>query len=110
MLVYDMHGDYLSLFKQNLFYNNKIKLFYPSLSVKAEDKEIIYTLINKLGKPLIEPQNDYLNTLLNKVKFDESSIIKFLNLISSLKGLELKISLWLKFNATYKTCNNVCCK
>ena len=89
MLVYDMHGDYLGFVKkQNLCPNNKIKLFYPSLSVKAEDKEIIYTLINKLGKPLTEPQNDYLNTLLNKVKFDESSIIKFLNsLISFSKGL-----------------------
>ena len=84
MLVYDMHGDYLGFVKkQNLFPNNKIKLFYPSLSVKAEDKEIIYTLINKLGKPLTEPQNDYLNTLLNKVKFDESlfddNTVKFIN-------------------------------
>ena len=89
MLVYDIHGDYLGFVKkQKLFPNNKIKLFYPSLSVKAEDKEIIYTLINKLGKPLTEPQNDYLNTLLNKVKFDETSIIKFLNsLISFSKGL-----------------------
>ena len=89
MLVYDIHGDYLGFVKkQNIFPKNKIKLFYPSLSVKAEDKEIIYTLINKLGKPLTEPQNDYLNTLLNKVKFDESSIIKFLNsLISFSKGL-----------------------
>ena len=78
MLVYDIHGDYLGFVKkQKLFPNNKIKLFYPSLSVKAEDKEIIYTLINKLGKPLTEPQNDYLNTLLNKVKFGAEKIVTY---------------------------------
>lgn len=81
MLIYDIHGDYLGFVQKNkqMFPDNKVKLFYPNLSIKSEDKEIIYTLIEKLGKPLTEPQNDYLNSLINKVKYEESSLIKYIN-------------------------------
>ena len=81
ILIYDIHGDYLGFVQKNksLFPNNKVKLFYPNLSIKAEDKEIIYTLIEKLGKPLTEPQNDYLNALINRVKQSDNSLVKYIN-------------------------------
>ena len=52
MLIYDIHGDYLGFVQKNkqMFCDNK-ESFYPNLSIKSEDKEIIYTLIEKLGKP-----------------------------------------------------------
>ena len=66
--------DYLEIHSKldcskKYFPDNKVKLFYPKLSVNSEDKEIIYTLIEKLGKNLTDPQNDYLNTLLKDVIF-----------------------------------------
>ena len=61
--VLDIHGDYLGFVQKQKkhFPSNKVKLFYPNLSVRSEDKEIIYTLIDKLGTSLKDPQKDFLN-------------------------------------------------
>ena len=85
MLVLDIHGDYLGLVqKQKKVYpNNKVKLFYPNLSVSSEDKEIIYTLIDKLGNSLTDPQKDFLSSLLEKVKYEGGSLLKYIKLLVS---------------------------
>lgn len=83
MLVLDIHGDYLGLVQKHkkIFPNNQIKLFYPNLSVNSEDKEIIYTLIDKLGNSLTDPQKDFLSSLLEKVKYESGSLLKYINLL-----------------------------
>ncbi len=83
MLVLDIHGDYLGLVQKHkkIFPNNQIKLFYPNLSVNSEDKEIIYTLIDKLGNSLTDPQKDFLSSLLEKVKYEGGSLLKYINLL-----------------------------
>tara|TARA_B100000700_G_scaffold211266_1_gene232208 strand:+ start:1908 stop:3596 length:1689 start_codon:yes stop_codon:yes gene_type:complete len=85
MLVLDIHGDYLGFIQKQkkLYPDNKIKLFYPNLSVSSEDKEIIYTLIDKLGKSLTDPQKDFLNSLLEKVKYEGGSLLKYIKLLNS---------------------------
>ncbi len=85
MLVLDIHGDYLGFIQKQkkLYPDNKIKLFYPNLSVNSEDKEIIYTLIDKLGKSLTDPQKDFLNSLLEKVKYEGGSLLKYIKLLNS---------------------------
>ena len=72
MVVLDIHGDYLGFIQKQkkLYPNNEVKLFYPNLSVSSEDKEIIYTLIEKLGNSLTDPQKDFLSSLLEKVKYE----------------------------------------
>ena len=83
ILIIDIHGDYLGFVQKQKKYfpNNNVKLFYPKLSVNSEDKEIIYTLIEKLGKSLTDPQNDYLNTLLGKIKYNGENLIDYINLL-----------------------------
>ena len=84
VLLLDIHGDYLGFVqKQKKFFpNNKIKLFFPKLSVNSEDKEIVYTLIEKLGKSLTDPQSDYLNSLLEKINYESgTSIVDYINLL-----------------------------
>ena len=83
VLIIDIVGDYLGFVQKQKKYfpDNKVKLFYPKLSVNSEDKEIIYTLIEKLGKNLTDPQNDYLNTLLNKVKYNGENLIDYIKLL-----------------------------
>ena len=83
-LVLDIHGDYLGFVqKQKKFFpKNKVKLFYPKLSVNSEDTEIVFTLIEKLGKSLTDPQNDYLNSLLERNSYKSgSSIVEYINLL-----------------------------
>ena len=84
MLVLDIHGDYLGFIQKQkkLYPDNKIKLFYPNLSVSSEDKEIIYTLIDKLGKSLTDPQKDFLNSF-RKVKYEGGSLLKYIKLLNS---------------------------
>ena len=49
ILIIDPHGDNLGIVqKQKLFPDHKIKLFYPKLSAPKNNKEIIFTLIEKL--------------------------------------------------------------
>jgi len=83
MLVLDIHGDYLGLVQKQkkLYPENKVKLFYPNLSVSSEDKEIIYTLIDKLGNSLTDPQKDFLSSLLEKVKYEGGSLLKYIKLL-----------------------------
>ena len=77
MLVLDIHGDYLGLIQKQkkLYPKNEVKLFYPNLSVSSEDKEIIYTLIDKLGNSLTDTQKEFLSSLLEKVKYEGGSSV-----------------------------------
>ena len=67
--------------KKKLYPNNQVKLFYPNLSVSSEDKEIIYTLIEKLGNSLTDPQKDFLSSLLEKIKYEDGSLLKYIELL-----------------------------
>ncbi len=83
MLVLDIHGDYLGFIQKQkkLYPKNEVKLFYPNLSVSSDDKEIIYTLIDKLGNSLTDPQKDFLSSLLEKVKYEGGSLLKYIELL-----------------------------
>ena len=84
MVVLDIHGDYLGFIQKQkkLYPNNEVKLFYPNLSVSSEDKEIIYTLIEKLGNSLTDPQKDFLSSLLEKVKYEGGSLLKYIEILA----------------------------
>ena len=66
IVAIDIHGDYLGFVQKQkkYFKDNKVKFLILSFP-NSDDKEIVYTLIEKLEK-LTDPQNDYLDTLIRK--------------------------------------------
>ena len=84
LLVIDIHGDYLGFVQKQkkYFKDNKVKLFYPKLSVNSDDKEIVYTLIEKLGKKLTDPQYDFLNWLLDNIPYESGqNLMDYINVL-----------------------------
>ena len=84
IMVIDPHGDYLGIVQQakKLFPNHNIKLFYPKISAPANNKEVIFALIEKLGKKLTDPQYDFLNWLLDNINYESGvSLINYINIL-----------------------------
>jgi uncharacterized protein len=73
LLVLDPHGDYLGFWlKQNLFPDNKIRLFHPSLSVNAENRDLISYLIGSMTQGLTDAQKEKYFEALESVTTDAS--------------------------------------
>jgi uncharacterized protein len=72
LLVLDPHGDYLGFWlKRDLFPNNAIRLFHPSLSVNAENRDLISYLIGSMTQGLTDAQKEkYLEALESVTEVD----------------------------------------
>ena len=84
IFIVDPHGDYLGMVKQaqKLFPKHKIKLFYPKISAPANNKEVIFALIEKLGKNLTDPQYDFLNWLLDNIAYEAGqNLTDYINIL-----------------------------
>ena len=84
ILIIDPHGDNLGIVQKatKLFPNHKIKLFYPKISASENNKEVIYTLIERLGNKLTEPQYDFLNWVLTKTDYEPgTSLIQYISIL-----------------------------
>jgi hypothetical protein len=81
ILIIDPHGDNLGIVQKakKLFPDHKIKLFYPKISAPKNNKEVIFTLIEKLGNKLTEPQYEFLNWLLTNIEYESgTSLIHYI--------------------------------
>ena len=88
ILIIDPHGDNLGIVQKakKLFPDKIIKLFYPKISAPPQNKEVIFTLIEKLGNKLTEPQYEFLNWLLNNVEFQAGTTpSNYINLLISFR-------------------------
>ena len=81
ILIIDPHGDNLGIVQKakKLFPKHKIKLFYPKISAPKNNREVINTLIEKLGNKLTDPQHEFLNWLLTNIEYEGgSSLIQYI--------------------------------
>ena len=84
IVIIDPHGDYLGIVKQakKLFPKHAIKLFYPKISAPVNNKEVIFALIEKLGKKLTDPQYDFLNWLLDNIAYESGqNLTNYINVL-----------------------------
>jgi DNA helicase HerA-like ATPase len=68
VLILDPHGDYLGLYtKRDLFAKRTVRLFYPSLGVKQESRDLVGYLVSRMTQGFSDPQRDKYDEALEKV-------------------------------------------
>lgn len=84
LVILDPHGDYLGLWmKQALFPKNRIRLFFPSLSVKDENRDLVAYLVAQMTQGFTDPQRDAYSEALENIPLKEEGIgiIRFIDLL-----------------------------
>lgn len=75
LLIMDPHGDYLGLWsRQDLFPKNKVRLFFPHLTVKEENRDLIGYLVAQMTQGFTDPQKEEYHKALENVSLDSSGI------------------------------------
>jgi DNA helicase HerA-like ATPase len=66
LLIFDPHGDYLGFFENSvLFPESRIQILYPMIRVGRSNVGIVTDLIDKMGKRLTDPQQQFYNYLIS---------------------------------------------
>lgn len=66
LVIFDPHGDYLGFFeKRDLFPGTTVQILYPMVRVSEQNVDIITDLIDKMGKKLTDPQQQFYQYLLS---------------------------------------------
>lgn len=69
LIIFDPHGDYLGFFEKSaLFPGSKIQIIYPMIRVRENNVGIISDLIDKMGKKLTDPQQQFYQYILNNTE------------------------------------------
>jgi hypothetical protein len=73
LVILDPHGDYLGFWtKSETFKNNSIRLFYPSVRVQDQTRDLIAFLVREMTQGLTEPQREAYETGLEQVQIDSN--------------------------------------
>lgn len=83
LLILDPHGDYLGLYtKRGLFPGKKVRLFYPNLKVKQENKDLVGYLVSQMTQGLTDAQREFYDDALEDLRIDrEVPLTKFIELL-----------------------------
>jgi DNA helicase HerA-like ATPase len=75
LVIMDPHGDYLGFWvRRDLFPKNRIRLFYPSLRVKEENRDLIGYLVAQMTQGFTDPQKEAYFTAAEAVPVDTAGI------------------------------------
>jgi len=91
-VIMDPHGDYLGFWsRRDLLAGTDVKLFYPSITVKEENRDLIGYLVANMTQGFTDPQRDTYYDALERIKLDATGIpvIRFIErLLQELKHME----------------------
>ena len=85
LLILDPHGDYLGLYtKRDLFPQKTIKLYYPYLSVRQQNKDLVGYLVSQMTQGLTDAQREKYDEALDKVSIKNRQIdlTEFIGLVA----------------------------
>ncbi len=84
LLILDPHGDYLGLWtRRDLFPNNAIRLFFPSLTVKDENRDLVAYLVSQMTQGFTDPQKERYHEALEHISIgqDRVGVVDFIDLL-----------------------------
>jgi DNA helicase HerA-like ATPase len=80
MVILDPHGDYLGFWTQrSLFPEVDVKLYYPSLTVNDENRDLIGYLVEQMTQGFTDPQREKFYEAMEAVPNGERSIESFID-------------------------------
>ena len=72
LVIFDPHGDYLGLWSaRDRLPGSKIRLFFPSLSVREETRDLLGYLVAQMTQGFTEPQKDAYQEALEGAPIDD---------------------------------------
>jgi DNA helicase HerA-like ATPase len=75
LLILDPHGDYLGLYtKRHLFPDRTVKLYFPYLAVKQQNKDLVGYLVSQMTQGLTDAQREKYDEALDKVTISSRQI------------------------------------
>lgn len=79
LLILDPHGDYLGLWqKRELFKDTNVQLFFPHIQMTEENRDIVYTLINRMTSGLTDAQAEKLNDILSNTEPKKETVLAYI--------------------------------
>lgn len=83
LLILDPHGDYLGLWlKRDLFPENSIRLYYPSLRVREENISIVGFLVSQMTQGFTDAQKEKYYEVLGRIALkSDTSVLRFIDLV-----------------------------
>jgi DNA helicase HerA-like ATPase len=75
IVILDPHGDYLGFWvKRDLFPRSRIRLFYPYLRVKEENRDLVGYLVEQMTQGFTEPQKEIYHDALGSAGLETEGI------------------------------------
>jgi DNA helicase HerA-like ATPase len=72
LVIFDPHGDYLGFFeKRSMFNGTRIRIFYPMIRVREHNIGIVGDLIDKMGRKLTDPQQQFYQYLVGATELTD---------------------------------------
>lgn len=85
LLILDPHGDYLGLYSnRKLFPDRVIKLYYPHLAVKKQNKDLVGYLVSQMTQGLTDAQREKYDEALDLISIEEGQTINITDLLDLL--------------------------
>jgi hypothetical protein len=76
LVILDPHGDYLGVWeKRDLFPDNKIKLYYPSVNVNDRNRDLISFLVSRMTQGFTDPQKDKFHEAMDATDLKEGESV-----------------------------------
>jgi DNA helicase HerA-like ATPase len=76
LVILDPHGDYLGIWeKRNLFPDNTIQLYYPSVNVNDRNRDLISFLVSRMTQGFTDPQKDKFHEAMDATELKEGESV-----------------------------------